>query len=362
MGAEHMSLRTSAAIARTILFSCVLLSPCAQGAGEDQPTGRELAILNWTDYVDPALVDEFEAKFRVTVREIYFGSDDAREEMLIDTGGSGYDIVIVNGVNLEVYKRRGWLAPLRQDDVPNLKFVDTRWLDAFPASHGYAVPYFWGTLGIAYRKDLVTEPISKWMQLFRPPEQLRGKIGMISSSRDAIGMALKALGYSANSTDRDELREAEQLLLAQRPYVRSYTYPALTEESGLVSGDIAAAMLFSGDALMLKQHHSTIEYVAPAEGGCLWVDYLVVMQSSSNKVLAKSFINFLNEPDNAKRLAEYVYYASPNTAAEQLLAEAFLNDSVIYPSSEIMEKSESYTTLPPRAERMRNMIITRVIQ
>ena len=200
------------------------------------------------------------------------------------------------------------------------------------------------------------------MDILQPVESLRGRIGMVENSGDLMGMALKALGHSANSSDPAAIKAAEQLLLAQRPYVNTYNYVALNEESALVSGDIIAAMVYSGDALMVQEFDENIRYGLPTEGGNIWVDYLAVVESSRNKDLAWAFINFLNEPEHAAQLAEYVYYATPNTAAQELLPPEFLENPVIYPSEEALAMSEFYTPLPPRATKRRNLAFARVMQ
>lgn len=323
---------------------------------------RELVFLNWSEYLDPELVEKFEQQHNVKLREVYFESDDLRDEILLETDGRGYDLAIVNGVMVDTYRKRGWLAAATVKEIPNLKQVDDYWVKAFNGAQGYAVPYFWGTLGIAYRADLVEPPPESWMELFKPGEQLRGKIAMIDSQREALGMALKALGYSANSADSRQIRDAMELLLAQRPYVNTYTYLVLNENSALVKGEVAMAMLFSGDALMLQEYHDEIQYVVPREGGNIWADYLVVMQGSKNKDIAYAFIDFLNEPEHAAKLAEFVYYATPNKAAEKLLPGEFLEHPVIYPSEEVLSRSEAYKPLPPRAMKKRNTNFVRLMQ
>lgn len=347
-------------------LSALLLSALFQSAvvlaadAESKP--KDLVMLNWSEYLDPELIAAFEQKFNVNIREVYFETDDLRDDMLLETDGKGYDIVVVNGINVDMYRKRGWLAPLTDKQVPNMKHVDARWLDAFAGVSGYAVPYFWGTTGIAYREDLVGKQITSWMDLFRPAESMKGKIGMINNSRDTIGMALKALGYSANSTDPAELAAAEALLLEQKPGVHSYSYLSIGEDSGLLTGEIVAAMLYSGDSMSLTEENPEIRYVVPVEGGNIWVDYLVVPEGAQEKVLAWQFIDFLNEPENAAQLAEYVYYATPNKAAEKLLPAEFLEDPVMYPGAEVLEKSEYYVPLPARAVRKRNLINSRVTQ
>ncbi len=323
---------------------------------------RTLVILNWSEYLDPGLVAAFEKAFNADIKEVYFESDDLRDDLMLETGGRGYDLVVVNGISVDIYRKRGWLAPLDKDRLPNLAHIDNRWRETFPGVKDYAVPYFWGTLGIAYRSDLLDNPPTSWNDLLRPAEALRGRIGMIDNARDAIGMALKARGYSANSTDPREIEAAGKLLMEQKPFVRSYTYIALNEDSALVSGDIVATMLYSGDALMVQEHNDAIAYVLPKEGGNIWADYLTVAAGSEHKDLAWAFINFLNEPANAAQLAEYVYYATPNRAAEKLLPREFLEDPVIYPSSDALQKSEVYKPLPPRVLKKRNQIFSSIRQ
>jgi len=326
------------------------------------PEPRELVLLNWSEYIDPDLVEKFEAQFNAKLREVYFESDDLRDDMMLETDGKGYDLALVNGISVDLYRKRGWLSPVSETQIPNLKHIDSRWLESFSGLEGYSVPYFWGTMGIAYRKDLVPAPLTSWMDILQPAESLRGRIGMVENSRDALGMALKALGYSANSTDSRQIKAAEQLLVAQKPHVKTYTYIALNEKSALVTGDIIATMIYSGDALMVQEHHEEIDYVVPTEGGNIWVDYLVVLETSKNKELARAFLNFLNEPENAAQLAEFVYYATPNKGAEKLLPAEFLEDPVIYPSEAVLSKSEFYKPLPPRAMKKRNIAFSRALQ
>lgn len=332
----------------------------SSGAGAATPvpprsTPTDLILLNWADYLDPELVVRFERNYNARVKEVFFESDDHRDSMLTEANGKGFDLVMVNGLRLDLYRRLGWLASLNEKEIPNLGHIHPKWLDAFNA-RGSAVPYFWGTLGVGYRKDLVPEEIRSWHQFFQPDPALSGKITMIKTARDIVGMALKALGYSANSEDPGQLAKADLLLKTQRPHVQTYTYVDVDENSPLLTGQVVAALMYSGDALMVREHDSNIAYVVPQEGSNLWVDYLVVLSSSPNPELARAFINFLNEPDNAAQLAQYVHCATPNRAAEALLPEAFRTDSVIYPDASILDRSEFYHSLPPRVTRKYNRI------
>jgi spermidine/putrescine transport system substrate-binding protein len=343
-------------ICATILFSLTQVQAKDHSVSES----RELVYLSWSEYIDPELIKEFEKKFNCRVKEVYYETDELKDDMLIETNGSGYDVVLSSGLSIIPYIQRNWVMRLNTNDIPNLKHIDPRWLEAQPKIAGYAVPYLWGTMGIAYRQDLVKEKIESWTQLFKPAEYLRNKIVMIKDSRETLGLALKSLGYSFNSTEPEHYKQAEGLLLAQRPFVREYSYISWDEDSLLITGDVLMAMIYNGDALVLKDKLPQIAYAVPREGTGLWIDYLVVMQASKNKKLAHAFINFLNEPENAARLSAYLYFATPNAAAEKLLPKDILDNPDIYPDKTIMQKSEFYQELPPRIIKKRNEIFSKV--
>jgi spermidine/putrescine transport system substrate-binding protein len=340
------------------------MHPCVpaevRSGGEAAPSRPELVFLTWEEYVDPALVEAFERSRGVGVRLVYFETDDHRDEILVKTNGKGFDLVVVNSPSLPVYRRFGWLAPLTPAAVPNLRHIPPPWHQAVRDSEGYAAPYFWGSTGIAYRRDLVGGDVVSWMELFDPPERLRGRVALIRNARDVIGMALKALGYSANSTRPEEILAAERLLQAQAPRARVIEYPSLGEDSVLVTGEIWMSMMYNGDALVLAEHEPEIRFVVPREGGEIWIDYLAVLQSSANKALAADFIDFLNEPHRAARNALFVHYATPNRAAERLLPVDFLRNPVIYPPAEVVERSDFYVDLPPEAVRLRNRVFSQL--
>ena len=324
-----------------------------------EPT--ELLFLNWSDYMDPQILEEFKQRTGVAVKQTYFESDAARDELLLGTGGRGFDLAIIDGTAIRILAKRGWLEPINETDIPNLKHVNPRWRNVHEQAKIYSVPYFWGTLGIAYRQDLVPFPVTSWMDLLQPAEELHGRVAMISGTRDLIGVALKALGYSLNSTDIQELKEAEALLQAQAPAVKTYKAVSRDANSALVNGQVAMSMMYSSYASMVQEHHDEIAFVLPKEGSNIWVDYISVLSGSSNKAAAKQFINFLNEPEIAARLAQFVYSATPNLAAEALLSAEFKSNPVIYPNDKALEKSETNKRLPVRTQKIRAEIFSRLV-
>ncbi|GAA3960589.1 spermidine/putrescine ABC transporter substrate-binding protein [Allohahella marinimesophila] len=340
------------------ILAVILASPILRA----RELSAELVLLTWSHYFDPAVISEFEKTYKARIRLIHFETDDGRDELMLETDGRGFDLIVANGTAVGKYVREGWLAPISAREVPNRDLIAPQWYDYFPESGSYAVPYTWGTVGIAYRKDLYPKAVDSWAALYRPDPALEGKIAMIRSSRDTVGMALKMLGYSMNSESVEEIHQVAPVLVAQRPFVRDYSYPVIDEQSALVSGEIVMAMIYSGDALTLQQHHPAIEFVLPKEGTGLWVDYLVVSTYSREKALAHQFLNFINEPEVAARLTSYVNYASPNAAAEKLLPEAILENPIVYPPPEVLLEAERFTRLSPRAARLRKQLFANVAE
>jgi len=322
---------------------------------------RELVVLTWSEYVDPELVARFEREHDVRVRFVYFVTDEDRDDIMLAADGRGFDLILVNGASVGEYVSSGWLAPIDVEALANHRHLDPRWLGAFPDTAAYGVPYFWGTVGIGYRRDLVPEGFSSWRDLLEPDEALRGRIIMVKDTRDLLGVALKALGHSLNATEPAALEGAEALLLAQKDYVQSYSYVSLSEQSALVTGDAWAATLYNGDALVLQEVHPEIDFVVPREGSILWIDYFTVPRAAREPELAHAFLDLLNEPEAAAANARYVYYPTPNRAAEAHLPAEFFEDSVIYPDAETISRSEFHAQLPPRTQRKANAIFARVV-
>ena len=212
----------------------LFLSLWTSGAALSSP--EELVFLTWAEYMDPGLITVFESKFDARIKPIYYETDELKNEMLIETNSVGYDVVLTSGIAALSYLKKKWLHPIEISRIPNLQHIDSKWLNAHPKLNGFAAPFLWGSLGIAFRKDLVAEPIESWKQLFNPSEHLRNKIIMIKDSVDTIGPALKSLGYSFNSENHRHYDEVEPILLAQKPYVQAYSYIAINEKSSLVTG------------------------------------------------------------------------------------------------------------------------------
>lgn len=264
---------------------------------------RELIIFNWPSYLAPELILSFEQQWNVVIKEVYYESDDERSHLLSGLNGKGFDILISSDDTNELYVRAGWVDELDRAKLPNIKYISDSEFSANPMLKGYAIiPYFSGSTGILYRKDLVANPVTSWRQLFEPEEQLKGKVLMINDTQEMIYLAMITLGYEARDYNNPEaLKAVEKLLIHQNKYVDDYSYFSLEEDqSRLAKGEIAMSYSYSGDSEVVKNFHPEIEFIVPKEGCILWQDSMLIAKQSKNKDLAYAFVNFINEPRNAK--------------------------------------------------------------
>ncbi|MEL3907544.1 MAG: spermidine/putrescine ABC transporter substrate-binding protein [Treponemataceae bacterium] len=296
-------------------------------------------VYNWGDYIDESLLVKFEKETGIRVLYDTFSSN---EDMYIKIkqGIDSYDVIVPSDYMIERLIEEDLLNEIDLSLIPNFKYVNASLKSpAFDPDNKYSVPYFWGTGGIIYNTAFISDTIDSWKNLF--DKKYANKIVMYNSSRDCIAVALKALGYSMNSANLDELEAAKNLLLEQKPYVLAYQ--ADEGRYTLVSGDGEIGFMYSGDALMMMEQNPDLKYVFPKEGVNIWFDAMVIPKSSKNISGAHKFINFLCEPENAAINAEYsVGYSSPIDAAIELLPEEIRNSYVAYPDAKLLENGEVY--------------------
>lgn len=343
-----------------LLLACGMAPGVALAEKGKRP---ELTILNWPDYLDNGLIESFEKQRNVKIRQVFFDSDTERDQYLVKKGGGSFDIMVVNRLHLPFYAKQGWVTPIDKSTLKNFAHLDPRWLPEPDESGKYlGLPYFWGTMGLAYREDLMPTPPVSWMDFFRPTEPLRGRIQGMESDRELFGMALKVLGHSVNTEDAAALTAAETLLMEQKPFVKSYRYTDLTADAPLVTGEVWMAMVFNGDALKLQEFNPAIRYVQPREGSVLWVDDLALGKGTGGETLALEFLNFMLDPAMAVRNAEALHFASPNRTALQRASKEYLNNSNIFPSEELLSHSETVRLVSPRTKRRINDIVSRLMK
>lgn len=319
----------------TVLMLLPMLTACG---GSDTPT---LNILNWGDYIDPELLDQFTEETGI---EVKYSTMTSNEEMLVKLSASDciYDICFPSEYVIEKLMAQDLLYEINKDNIPNLVNIDERFLDlAFDPDNTYSIPYMWGTVGILYNTTMVNEPVTSWNILW--DEDYAGKILMYDSVRDSIGITLCKLGYSLNTRDENAILEAQEELIAQKPLVRAY----LTDDAKMemINGSAAMAVVYSGDAMYAMEENSDLAFAVPEEGSNYWFDNAVIPKTSANKENAEKFIDFLCRAEVAKANTMYIGYSTPNKAALELMDADWTENETYNPPQEVLDRCEIFHDL-----------------
>ncbi len=323
-----------------------------------RPKG-DLFIYNWGEYIDPEVLDIFEEE---TGLNVVYDEYETNEVMYpkISKGASSYDLVCPSDYMIQRMIEEDLVAEINFDNVPNIKHIGEEYMtasQAFDPENKFSVPYCWGTVGILYNKTMVEGPIDSWDVLFddQYKEAYQDNVLMQNSVRDAMGIALKYLGYSLNSTNEDELNEARDLLIKQREngVVQAYVIDEVRDK--MIGNSAAIGVIYSGEARYTMEKNSDLEYVVPKEGSNIWIDSWVITKDAKNKENAEQFINFLCRPDIALMNFEEITYPTPNIEARALIAdEAVRNSSVIFPDAATMDACETFRYLGPEVDELYN--------
>ena len=300
----------------------------------------ELTVFNWYDYIDPAVIEMFEAETGIQVKYVNFTTN---EEMYtkIEAGAGTYDVLFPSEYMIERMIAKDLLAELDVSSMPNFANVKEGLKNpSYDPENKHSVPYMWGTLGILYNTEMVPEGITSWASLF--DAKYAGQVVMMNSMRDTLGLALKYLGYSLNTRDEAELTAAKDLLVKQKQDKIESGYLLDETKDKMVGNEAAIAVVYSGDAQYAIEKNDKLAYVVPAEGSNIWVDSMCVPKSSQHIAEAQQFIDFMCRPDVAQMNFEYIYYASPIQQVADGLSEEDAASATINPSEEVIARCEYY--------------------
>jgi spermidine/putrescine transport system substrate-binding protein len=315
-----------------------------------------LNIFNWDTYVAPDTIPGFEAASGLRVRYDLFASNDELFAKL-RAGNPGYDVIFPSNNYAARLAEAGLLEPLDHGRIPNIANLEPEFMEVeFDPGRRFSLPYFWGTVGIGYRGSRVDRPTS-WAALFTE-ETHAGRIALLTET-DTLYAALRYLGFSINTTDPAEIDQAADLLIAAKPRIR--TFAPDTGQDLLISGEVDLCLEFNGDILQVMDEDDDLGYVVPEEGTGRWEDTMCVPVGAPNPEAAHAFIDYIYTAEVHAAIAEYVRYALPNRAAKALIPEADLLNEAIYPSAEVMARSEVARYMGTEIESLYQAAMTRVL-
>ena len=354
-----------------LLLAGIVLAGASVAATPREPV---LNIYNWSDYIDPELVKEFEREFGIKVNYDIYDSSEIVDTKLL-TGRSGYDVVIHSTsfsqrlVPIGVYERVDYAR------LKNWHHIDPDLVARIREQFGddlAGVPYMWGTTGFAYNREMVLErmpdaPLDSAAMLFDPAIVSRFAdcgVSLLDDPTSVIPIAMLYLGHPANSVEPQHLKEVEQLLKGVRPYIKYFSSTKMMLD--LPSKEVCIAMAWSGDYAVASSRAAEagveidLGYTVPREGAIDWYDNMYIPADAPHPENAYLFLDFMLRPEVIARASNYIGYANANRSATALVDPAITADPAIYPDAATMERLEPSVILSPKLERRRSRAWTKI--
>ena len=351
-----------------LLMSLLAVGTASADSADKPYAGTEIVVFNWYDYIDPSVIDMFTEETGITVKYANFTNNEEMYTKLTANPGA-YDVIVPSDYIIERMIADDALLKLDPALMPNIAgLCDWVKTPAYDPTGEYSVPYMWGTLGILYNTTMVDEPITSWDAMF--DEKYAGDVLLINNSRDALGMALYYLGYSVNTTDEAQIREAFQLL---SDAVSKGVYQGKVMDEvfqKMEQGNAAIATYYAGDYLTMLENNPDLAYVVPEEGSNWFVDAMCILKDAQNVDEAHEWINFLASTEANLANMDYIWYASPNTEAleqypayyEETYGEPLDMElyEIMAAPQEVLDRCEAYLVTPPDIRNLYNELWTQL--
>lgn len=350
----------------------VLMAVSAGAMAEE----KTLHVYNWSDYISPDTVPNFQKQTGIKVVYDVFDSNEVLEGKLM-AGSTGYDVVVPSSSFLARQLQSGVFQPLDKSKLPNYKNLDPALLEKV-AQHDpdnkYAIPYLWATTGIGYNVDKVKAvlgkdaPVDSWDLVLKPEnlEKLKScGVSFLDAPEEIFATVLNYLGKDPNSTEaKDYSGAATDLLLKLRPNIRYFHSSQYIND--LANGNTCVAIGWAGDVLQAKNRADEakngvhLAYSIPKEGALAFFDMMAIPKDAKNIDEAYQWLNYIMDPKAMADISNKVFYASGNKASLPLVNADVRNNPGIFPNPETMSKLFVLKVQDPKLDRVRTRAWTKV--
>ena len=295
------------------------------------------------EYLGENVISDFEKQYGVRVIVENFDSNEMMYTKLM--AGDRYDVIIPSDYMIERLMNEDFLQPLDKSMIPNMENMSDAVLGmSYDPDNTYSIPYFWGSVGLVYNHENVDPAVieSEGWEVLRNTDYA-GHIYIYDSERDSFMMAFKALGYSMNTEDPNEINDAYEWLL-QMNNTMSPVYVTDEVIDGMMNGYKDIAVVYSGDAAVVLDENEDMSFYMPSQGTNIWCDAMVIPQNAENPKLAHEFINYMLTYEAAFDNTETVGYTSPNAEVfeEMTSSEDLYADNAAYLPRSGYDKDEMF--------------------
>jgi spermidine/putrescine transport system substrate-binding protein len=324
----------------------------AQDAGQ-------LNIYNWGNYTSPEMIEKFEEETGIEVTVTDFDSNDTALTR-IRAGGHGFDIVVPSNNYVPIWVEAGLLAELDPAEIPNHANIAERWMNVdWDPGRKHTVPWQWGTTGVIVNTSVYDGDINTSGIFLDPPDELKGKINVIPEMTDVMNLAVRYVGGEQCSTDRDILRQARDKLTEAKQHWIALDYGTV---DAYAAGDIAAGVYWNGASMRARLQNEDLAYGYPKEGYPVWMDSAAILADAQNPENAKTFLNFVLEPENAAMISEFARYANGVEGSEEFMPEDMKTAPEIVVAAEHEPAGYFSVTCPAETQQIYTQIWTELLR
>ena len=332
-------------------------------------------VYNWSDYIDPAVLEDFTKETGIKVQYDVFDSNDTLETKLL-AGKTGYDIVVPTGAFLSRQIKAGVFDTLDKSKLTNLPNM---WpevmgrLSKYDENNDHAINYMWGTTGIGYNVKKIKErmpdaPLDSWKMVFDPAVIAKFKdcgVMMLDAPDEIVPAMMNYLGKNPDSKDPADFQAAGEAFKAIRPFVRKFHSSEYI--NALANGDVCLVVGWSGDVIQARNRaeeknatitddakKTEISYFIPKEGALMWFDNMAIPKDAAHKEEALVFLNYMMRPDVIAKCSNFISYANGNLASQKLVNKDIIEDVRIYPGVDTIKR---LFTVSPNDQKVQRALI-----
>lgn len=315
----------------------------------------KLNIYNWGNYTNPELIEKFESETGIEVTITDYDSNTTALAK-IEAGGHGFDIVVPTHSYIPIYAEKGLLMKPGIPDMPNYANIADAWKNVdWDPGREYSVPWQWGTTGVAVNTSIYSGDINTSAIWLDPPEELVGKVNVVPEMQDVISLALMYVGGEPCTTDTDMLKKARDTLVAAKPNWMSMDY-GMTEK--LSNSDVMATVNWNGSTFRARVNNPDVAYGYPKEGYIVWMDNAAILADAQNVDEAKSFLNFIMDPENAALISSFARYANGITGSDAFMPDDMKTAPEIVVPAELVSAGKFTAACPAEAQEFYTAIWT----
>lgn len=322
--------------------ACMALLVLMIGVCPSFAADKVLNLYIWSEYIPEQVLADFTKETGIKVNISTYDSNEAMYAK-VKLVGKGYDLVVPSSDYVGLMRRQGLLTPIDTKKIGNFHLVAPQFTNqSFDPGNSYSVPYMWGSTSLAVNTALLPQgTVQKWTDLWKP--ELKGKLIMPNDVREVMGLGLKVLGYSINEKDPEHLRQAYEKLRTLMPMVR--VFDSDSPKQALLSGEVAAGLVYNGEAYIANNENKAIHYLYPPEGFSLWLDSFCIPRGAANVEAAYRFIDYVLQPKVSVVISESMGYSSPIAQVHEFLPAAMQNNPIVNPPEQDAKRGEFLDSL-----------------